>query len=244
MAKVTLVGQIASPVIKGVVGNSSTAFKKFLVSVAPAATNVKFEAKPSYFGVTVFGKLSEISLQTGTVLEIDGELEISKFQLNPEKQATDACVINARHIITLQGNVKQYAKAYNVLGNLVQDNADVYTPESGKNVYSQKIAINKKVGDKDFPSFYRVKFFGDRGETLFSKGLLSKEKVKSILVDGTITSVYNSDKNDVNKKYHNCDINADDFQIAQFSQHTTIKDTMSEKHENPISETWEEEIPF
>jgi hypothetical protein len=164
------------------------------------------------------------------------------------------CIITAERITALQGNVSEFAVAYNALGNLVQDDADVYIPENGgKHVFSQKIAIGKKVGDKEYPSFYRVRFFGERGEKLMEKNLLNKGKVKSVLVDGSLSAQYN--KGNDGKQYLNVDINVNDFQIASFAggqqQGAPVgtagnPEIVYEMPENniPTIDIDEEEIPF
>jgi len=226
MSKITLVGKICTPVVAVTVGQNNTNGKKFVVQVSSGGStgnNPRVDnqnnsnVKNSFFSIMAFGKISENAFAKGQTIQIDGRLEISEFQMDSTKPPKQAAIVTPEHVTMLQGNIAHYAKAYNMLGNLVSSDAEVYNATS-MNIYSQKIAINKRVGENDYPSFYKIKFFGDRGEKLFSKQLLNKIKVKKVLVDGTISATYtDKEKNGQPITYFNCEINVNDFQIAQFS---------------------------
>jgi single-stranded DNA-binding protein len=228
MAKIRLIGIVATDVVAGTVGQNIN-FVKYLVKVVSTSTqnnNPRMaqnnDAKNSFFAVTAFGKNAELAIQKGITVEIDGNLEIAEFQMSNQTAAKKAAIVNPKHITILQGNVQHYAKAYNVLGNLTKAEAEIYQPQTGKNtVYTQTLAVNRKVGDNEYTSFFDIKFFGERGDKLYSKQLLNKSKVKSLLIDGSISATYTK-KEDASapggsKEYFNCSINADDFQIAAFS---------------------------
>lgn len=225
MAKARVTGTVVVAPITGIVGEN-TKFSKFLVSVKVGghtnnnprvASNQATDERVSYFGVMAFGKQAEIAVQKGQVVEIDGRLEIADFQMDTASVTKKAAIITAEHITILQGNIQNYAKAYNVLANLVEQDAEIYNA-TNMNIFSQRIAINKKVGETDYPSFYRVKFFGDRGQKLFDKQLLNKSKVKSILVDGSISATYTKKETESGiKEYFNCEINVGDFQVASWA---------------------------
>lgn len=226
MAKVRLIGKVVTDVVAGTIGQNNTKFIKYLVEVSISSgqsNNPRMaqnnDLKKSYFAVMAFGKQAEFPITKGITIELEGQIEIAKFQLNINSAAKDALIISPENTTVLQGNIVHFAKVYNTLGNLVKDDADVYVPQNGgKHVYSQKIAIGKKVGDQEYTSFYVVKLFGDRGEKLFAKQMLNKSKVKSILVDGTITATYTKkDTNEGPKEYFNVDINVNDFQIGSWA---------------------------
>ena len=229
MAKVRLTGKVVTDVVSGTIGQNNTKYIKYLVEVAIAnAQNnnprmAQDNVKKSYFAVIAYGKQAEFPIQKGVTIEIDGQIEIAKFQLTSSSTTKEAVIVTPEHTTILQGNVVQYAKAYNLLGNLVKDDADVYVPQSGGNsVYTQKVATSKKVGDNEYPSFYAIKFFGERGDKLFSRQLLSKSKVKAVLVDGSISATYTKKENNgETKEYFNVDINVNDFQIASFKSNTS-----------------------
>ena len=215
MAKIRLIGKVVTDVISGTVGQNNNKTIKYLVEVAISSGQGN-DSKKSYFAITAFGKQAELPIQKGITVELDGQMEIAKFQLNEKAQPKDAVVIKPEYTTILQGNVAHFAKAYNVFGNLVKDNAEVYNPQSGgKNVYSQKIAISNYRNNQEYTSFYTIKLFGDIGEFRYSKNHLNKSVIKSILVDGSISATYT--KKEVNgeeKEYFNCDINVNDFQIT------------------------------
>ena len=222
MAKIRLVGKIVTDIVTGTIGQNNTKFSKYLVQVSvggqgnnnPRITNANTEVRHSYFAVMAFGKQAEYAIAKGVTVELDGNLEISEFQLDTSNPPKKAAIINVNHTTILQGNVIHYAKAYNMLGNLVKQDAEVFNATS-MNIYSQEIAIGKKVGETEFTSFFRVKFFGERGEKLLAKQLLNKAKVKSIVVDGSISATYTKkEKDGVEKEYFNCEVNVDDFQVA------------------------------
>ncbi len=224
MAKIRLIGNVVTDVVTGTVGQNNTKFIKYLVEVSITNTQsnnprMAENVKKSYFAVMAFGKQAEFPIQKGITVELDGQMEIAKFQLNTNSAAKDALIVNPEHTTVLQGNIANFAKVYNTLGNLVKDDADVYVPQNGgKNVYSQKIAIGKKVGDQEYTSFYVVKLFGDRGEKLFAKQMLNKSKVKSILVDGSISATYTKKETEQGlKEYFNVEINVNDFQIGSWA---------------------------
>lgn len=227
MAKIRLIGTVCKNPEKGSVGQNNKPFIKYLVEVKPTLANANprvatqnTNVKASYFAVMAFGKQAEIQIMVGQTIELDGSLEIANFQLSnnaPEKQAA---IITPEKTTILQGNVQHFAKAYNVLGNLVATDAEVYNSQnSTSTIYTQRIAIGKRVGDQEFTSFYKVKFFNQRGEKLFAKQLLNKSKVKSILIDGSISATYTTkpQPDATKKEYFNCDINASDFQIASWA---------------------------
>lgn len=227
MAKIRLNGKVVTDVVAGTIGQNNTRFIKYVVQVStggqvnnnPRLANTNSNVKHSFFSVMAFGKQAEQEISKGMMVELDGSMEISDFQLDASRAAKQAVVVNPELTIINSSDI-QYAKAYNLLGNLVQDDAEVYYPQSGGNtVYTQKLATSKKVNGNEYASFYRFKLFGDRGEKLFSKQLLNKVKVKSVLIDGSITAIY-SKKEDAQsgsfKEYFNVDINVNDFQIASF----------------------------
>ncbi len=226
MAKIRLIGKIVTDVVTGTVGQNSK-FAKYLVEVAIAtqgSSNPRLaqnsDIKKSYFAVMAFGKQAEIALAKGTTVELDGSVEIAKFQLSTSAPAKDAALVQPEHTTILQGNVVHYAKAYNVLGNFVKDNADVYVPQNGgKTVYNQKIATTKIIKEQEYVSFFGIRLFGDRGDKLYAKDLLSKNKVKSVVIEGSITATYTKkEANGETKEYFNCDINVNDFQIASWKK--------------------------
>ena len=226
MSKIILTGTICTEIIRGTVGAKNTTFNKFLVIVTTGGNtnhriaNQAAKIKNSFFGITVFGKLAENAFSKGQTLHIDGRMEISDFQLQPNDSTKQAVIVTPEHITMLTGDVTHYAKAYNLMGNLVGNTAEVFN-STNMNIYKQKIAVNKRVGENDYSSFYNINFFGDRGEKLMSKDLLSKSKVKKILIDGTITATYNDVvKENVKKTYLNCEINVSDFQIAQYNSNS------------------------
>ena len=219
MAKVTLTGKILGAVAEGTTGANGTPFKKFIVAVITGGGNnprVAGEQKTSYFGVMTFGKLAEAAYQAGQTVVVDGEMEVTEFQVTPSKPANQAVVVSAKRVEIVPGDRRHYAHTYNVLGNLVLEHPDHYAPktEGAKAVITQKVAVSKYVGEKEYTSFYRIVFFGDRGQKLADKGLLDKGRVKSVLVDGSIRAEYSPDKNDPSKRWLNVDILVDDFQIA------------------------------
>lgn len=267
MAKIRLIGKVVTDIVTGQIGQNNTKYIKYLVEVSISSgqsNNPRMaqnnDSKKSYFAVMAFGKQAEFPILKGSTVEVDGQIEIAKFQLNTNAPAKDALIINPEHTTVLQGNITHFAKVYNTLGNLVKDDAEVYIPQNGgKNVYTQKIAIGKKVNEQEFTSFYGVKLFGDRGERLFAKQMLNKSKVKSILVDGTITATYTKkETNEGPKEYFNVDINVNDFQIGSWAskehsnQNTSTNDVGSYKtyNEPPVEyyngyeEIDESEIPF
>jgi single-stranded DNA-binding protein len=227
MAKIRLIGKVVTDVVAGTIGQNNTKYIKYLVEVAigvqtsnnPRMAQNSNDIKKSYFAIMAFGKQAEFPIAKGITVELDGKLEISKFQLNQSFPEKDAAIVTPEYTTILQGNIQHIAKAYNVLGNLVQNDADVYTAQNGgNNVFSQKIAIGKKVNEQEFTSFFRIKLFGERGEKLFAKQMLNKAKVKSILVDGSITATYTKkEKNGDTKEYFNVDININDFQIGSWA---------------------------
>jgi single-stranded DNA-binding protein len=232
MAKVRLIGTIVTDIVTGTVGQQNTKFSKYLVQVSVGgqsgnnprlAGNSSSSAniRNSFFAVMAYGKQAELPIAKGVTVELDGNLEISKFQLNTQSAAKDAAIVNVNHTTILQGNVAHYAKAYNMLGNLVTQDAEVYNATS-TNIYSQKIAIGKKVGEQEFTSFYKIKFFDERGDILFNKQLLNKAKVKSVLVDGSISATYTKKEKDGKPvEYFNCEVNVDDFQIASWASNSS-----------------------
>ena len=215
MAKIRLIGKVVTDVVAGTIGQNNSKFIKYLVEVTINSEQSN-NSKKSYFAITAFGKQAELPIQKGIIVELDGQMEIAKFQLNENSQPKDAVIVKPEHTIILQGNIAHFAQAYNVFGNLVKDNAEVYNPQSGgKNVYSQKIAISNYRNNQEYTSFYTIKLFGDIGEFRYSKNHLNKSVIKSILVDGSISATYT--KKEVNgeeKEYFNCDINVNDFQIT------------------------------
>jgi len=266
MAKIRVIGKVVTDIVAGTVGQNNTKFIKYLVevSIISGQSNnprvAQENVKKSYFAVMAFGKQADFPITKGITIEVEGGIEISKFQLDLNNPAKDALIITPENTTILQGNIVHFAKVYNTLGNLVKDDAEVYISQNGgKHVYSQKIAIGKKVGDQEYTSFYGVKLFGDRGEKLFSRQMLNKTKVKSILVDGTITATYTKkDTNEGPKEYFNVDINVNDFQIGSWAskehsnQNTSTNDVGSYKtyNEPPVEyydgyeEINEDEIPF
>lgn len=229
MAKIRLIGKVVTDVISGTVGQNNTKFIKYLVEVAIGgqSNNPRLaqnsDSKKSYFAVMAFGKQAELPILKGVTVEIDGQMEIAKFQLNQKAQPKDAVIVQPEHTTILQGNVVHFTKAYNVLGNFVKDNAEVYHPQSGGNtVYTQKIASSKKSGDNEYTSFFSIKLFGERGDKLFAKDILSKSKIKSVLVDGSISATYTTkEQNGEKKEYFNVDIAVNDFQIASWVKSST-----------------------
>ncbi len=272
MAKIRLTGKVVTDVVAGTAGQNNTKFIKYLVEVSiggQTSNNPRMaqgnnnDSKKSYFAVIAFGKQAEFPIQKGITVELDGKLEIAKFQLNQSSPAKDAAIVTPEHTTVLQGNIQQFARAYNVLGNFVKQDADVYIPQNGGNtIYNQKIATTKKTNDIEYTSFFGVKIFGERGDILFKKQLLNKARVKSVLVDGSISATYTKkDANGETKEYFNCDINVNDFQIASWkvekNNDTTSTDgstTMQNAYNNagaynepPIEyyeEISEDEIPF
>lgn len=227
MAKIRLIGKIVTDVVTGTVGQNNSKFAKYLVEVAIASQGTSnprlaqnSDVKKSYFAVMAFGKQAEIALAKGITVELDGSVEIAKFQLSTSAPAKDAALVQPEHTTILQGNVAHYAKAYNVLGNFVKDNADVYVPQNGgKTVYNQKVATTKIIKEQEYTSFFGIRLFGERGDKLYTKDLLSKNKVKSVVIDGSITATYTKkEANGEEKEYFNCDINVNDFQIASWKQ--------------------------
>lgn len=241
MAKVRLIGTIVTDVFTGTIGQKNTKFSKYLVQVSIGgqinnnpriAGNANSEVRNSYFAVIAYGKQAEVAIAKGITVELDGILEISDFQLNTDNPPKQAAIISPNHTTILQGNVVHFAKAYNMLGNLVTQDAEVYNAPS-MNIYSQKIAIGKKVGDNEFTSFYKVKFFGERGEKLFNKQLLNKAKVKSILVDGSISATYiKKDKDGQVKEYFNCEVNVDDFQVGSWASNNSDEQSKNQQHDD------------
>lgn len=245
MAKIRIIGKVASNVITGSIGEKNTKFAKYLVEVSTGgqSTNPRLaqgtnKSKKSYFAVMAFGKQAELPIAKGVTVEVEGQMEISQFQLNTANPPKDAIVINPEHTTILQGNVQNFAKAYNALGNLVKDDADIYTPQrdGAKSIYNQKIAISKLVKDQEFTSFYGIKIFGDRGEILFNKHYLNKNKVKSVLVDGAITATYTTKETAEGKKeYFNVDINVNDFQIASWASTKNESSSSNENNNNNMN---------
>lgn len=235
MAKIRVIGKVATNPVSGVLNNSK--FIKYLIEVSTGGQNsnprlAQGNIKKSYFAVMAFGKQSELPIAKGVTVEVDGKMEISKFQLSNANPPKDAVLIHPQHTTILQGNIQNYAKAYNVLGNLVKDDADVYVPQNGGNaVYSQKIAVNRKVKNVEYTSFFGIKLFGDRGEILSNKHCLNKSVIKSVLVDGTISATYTTKETaEGQKEYFNVDINVNDFQIA--SRVSTNNESSSSNNDN------------
>lgn len=228
MAKIRLAGRVATDVVSGTVGQN-TKFIKYLVAVSVGgqnnnprlAGNSNSEVRTSYFAVMAFGKQAEFPIAKGVMVEIDGDIEIADFQLHTTTAAKKAVIVTPQHTTLLQGNVANYAKAYNVLGNFTKIDAEPYNPQSGNMVYNQTLAINRKVNETEYTSFFDIRIYGERGEKLFSKQLLNRNKVKSILVDGSISATYVTKEDSQNpgqkKEYFNCSINVVDFQIASWA---------------------------
>lgn len=215
MAKIRLIGKVVTDVISGTVGQNNNKTIKYLVEVAISSGQGN-DSKKSYFAITAFGKQAELPIQKGITVELDGQMEIAKFQLNEKAQPKDAVVIKPEYTTILQGNVAHFAKAYNIFGNLVKDNAEIYYPQSGgKTVYSQKIAVSNFKNNQEHTSFYTIKLFGDIGEFRHSKNQLNKSVIKSVLIDGSISATYTTkEQNGEKKEYFNVDILVNDFQIT------------------------------
>lgn len=234
MAKIRVIGKVASNPVSGVLNNSK--FIKYLIEVSTGGQSnprlAQGNIKKSYFAVVAYGKQSELPIAKGVTVEVDGKMEISKFQLTNANPPKDAVLIHPQHTTILQGNIQNYAKAYNALGNLVKDDADVYVSQNGGNaVYSQKIAVNRKVKNVEYTSFFGIKLFGDRAENIYSKQLLNKSVIKSVLVDGTISATYTTKETaEGQKEYFNVDINVNDFQIA--SRVSTNNESSSSNNDN------------
>ena len=144
MSKITLVGTICTSVVAVTVGQNNTNVKKFVVQVSTGgntgnnprvAGQQNSKVKNSYFSIMAFGKISENAFAKGQTIQIDGRLEISKFQLDATKDPKDAAIVTPEHVTMLQGNIAHYAKAYNMLGNLASQDADVFNAKN-MNIYT------------------------------------------------------------------------------------------------------------
>lgn len=203
MAKITITGPIATEIISGNFGAKNTPYKKFCVTVESGNANT---SKKSVFGIMVFGNNEQMKFKKGDYVSLEGEMTIESFQVNEAKPAVDTVVVNVS-TIDIVSNIKQQAKARQVLGNLTKDATKI--TKSSTPFVKTSIAINTKQGNSENISFYNLLVWEKRGDTL----LPYLSKGKRILVDGNIRTEY-YDKNDNSGKGLNVSISVDDFQFT------------------------------
>lgn len=244
MAKARIVGKVVTSVAEGATPQG-TAFKKFGISVTRG--NAK-TAKSSFYGVILYGKLAEISVQKGQTICVDGKMSIEDFRLDENnKHLVQTCLVTPKRLEILSGTHAHQAKAYNVLGNLTKDAEIIEFKDKNGNTQNKmiknSIAVNRKVGEEKVADFYDLLLFGERGEKLVQY----LTKGKKILVDGWLQAEY-YDKKDGSGKGLNVSITVDDLEFACGPREEGDTNTNAKPQAQPqtpeIPEIDDEEIPF
>lgn len=208
MAKARIVGKVVTTPVEGT-NSQGTKFKKFGVSVTKGSAKT---AKSSFFGVILYGKLSEVTINKGQVVCVDGRMSIEDFRLDESRPVVKTCIVTPNKVEILSGSHVQEAKAYNMLGNLARDaeRLELHKSDGTKQImFKNAMAVNRKVGNDKVADFYDLLWFGERGEKIaqyLTKG-------KKIMVDGSLQAEY-YDKKDGSGKGLNVSIAVDDLEFA------------------------------
>jgi len=201
--KAMLTAKIETNVVSGKIGTSS--FKKFGVSVMKSSAG---NNKNSFFGIIVFGRQAEHEYRKGDKVSVDGVLTVEPFQVNPEKDTVMTALISSRYITIADSAAHEYAKAYNVLGNLTRD-AELKSLSEGKMVASTDLACDDKSSGEKLTSYVKLALFNKQATGLHPYLL----KGKQVLVDGALSATYFDKKGDAGKGL-DVTILVDDFKFT------------------------------